>query len=42
MAIVLGKKIYTNIKENYHVRKGGDIEEGGRKKEKVKDNMLKR
>ena len=39
---MLGKKIYKNIKENYQVRKGGDIEAGGRKMEKEKDRMLKR
>ena len=39
---MLGKKIYNNIKENYQVRKGGDIEVGGKKKEKEKDRMLKR
>ena len=38
---MLGKKIYKNIKKNYQVRKGGDIEAGGRKMEKEKERMLK-
>ena len=42
LTLVLGKKIYKNIKENYQVRKGGDIEASGRKMEKEKDRMLKR
>ena len=42
MAIVVGRKIFSNIKENYSVRKGGEIEVGGRKKEKAKDRMRKR
>ena len=39
---VLVEKIYRNIKENYQVRKGGDIENGGNKKEKDKDRRTKR
>ena len=37
---MIGKKIYVNVKENYLVRKGGDIELGGRKKEKAKDRKM--
>ena len=42
MALVPQKKIYKIIKENYLVRKGGEIEEGGKKKEKVKHRTRKR
>ena len=41
-AYVLGENIYRNIKENYQVRKGGDIENGGNKKEKDKYRRRKR
>lgn len=39
---VLVDKIYSNMKENYQIRKGGDIEDGGKKKEKEKDRRSKR
>lgn len=40
--MVVGRKIFSNIKENIFVRKGGAFETRGRKKEKVKDKMRKR
>ena len=39
---VLGENIYRNIKENYQVRKGGDINNGDKRKEKDKDRRTKR
>ena len=42
LALVVGRKIFSNIKENFSVRKGGDFEIEGRKKEKVKDRSRKR
>lgn len=39
-AYVLGEKIYRNIKKNYKVRKGGDIKNGGNKKDKDKEHHL--
>ena len=41
-ALVVGRKTFYNIKENFSVRKGGDFEIGGRKKEKVIDRSRKR
>ena len=41
-ASVIGKKTYKMMKENYHVRKGGEIEMGGKKWEKEKDGEVKR
>ena len=41
-ASVIGKKTYKMMKENYHVRKGGEIEMGGKKREKEKDSKTKR
>ena len=38
---MLRKNFFNNIKENYQVRRGGDIEVGGNKKEKEKDRMFK-
>ncbi len=40
--LVVGRKIFSNIKENFYVRKGGEFETGGKKKEKVKDRSRKR
>ena len=42
LALVVGRKTFNNIKENFSVKKGGDFEIGGRKKEKVKDRSRKR
>ena len=39
---VVGKKTYNMMKENYRVRKGGEIEMGGKKWEKDKDGKAKR
>ena len=39
---IIGKKTYKMMKENYRMRKGGDIEIGGRKWEKEKDDKVKR
>ena len=39
--LVVGRKTFCNIKENFSVRKGGDFEIGGRNKEKVKDRLRK-
>ena len=41
-ASIVGKKTYKMMKENYRVRKGDDIEIGGRKQEKEKDDKVKR
>ena len=38
---VLGEKIYRSIKKNYEVRNGGDIENGGNKRETEKDRRTK-
>ena len=42
LAFVLAEKIYRNVKENYQIRKGGDIENGGNKREKEKDRRTNR
>lgn len=42
LALVVGRKIFSNIKDNFSMRKGGLFEIGGRKKEKVKDRVRKR
>lgn len=42
LSFVLGENIYRRIKENYEVRKGGDIENYGNKREKEKDRRTKR
>ena len=41
-AKIVGKKIYRMMKENYRLRKGGDIEKGGRKREKVIEGKTRR
>ena len=41
-ASIVGKKTYKMMKENYCVRKGGEIEMGGKKWEKEKDGKVKR
>ena len=42
LAIVVGRNIYCNIKENYSVRNRGEFEVGGRKNEKAKDRKRNR